>query len=266
MRHRHAFTLIELLVVIAIIALLVSILMPSLQKAKEMAKDVVCAANLHSIGYAMYLYAQDFDEQLPYYFNAYREQPFAFTTWAERIGRIPEDRIPSGDREPLPSTASILRGGYVDYRMGDKDADDVFRCPTARDQITPRSKSQSNDYSMTKQLCPDVNWDQEVRTVRLTDFKVDLVLVADGIVDRGSGDFIIRHRLRVDWRESSLGRFGPWPQQTMVAPFGARTPVDFYGHTGERSVLAFVSGKTVITKDLRAEMFYDKRLGDTSPP
>jgi hypothetical protein len=41
--------------------------------------------------------------------------------------------------------------------------------------------------------------------------------------------------------------------------------VDFYGHTGERSVLAFISGQAVIIKDLRAEMFYDKQLGETSP-
>lgn len=51
-----AFTLIELLVVIAIIALLVSILLPSLNAAKEMARNVICLSNLHGLGRAAATY------------------------------------------------------------------------------------------------------------------------------------------------------------------------------------------------------------------
>jgi len=64
-RHvKKAFTLVELLVVISIIALLVSILMPALGRAREQAKQVVCAAHLHAIGAAMITYAADNDGKL----------------------------------------------------------------------------------------------------------------------------------------------------------------------------------------------------------
>lgn len=61
----RGFTLIELLVVIAIISLLVSILLPSLTKAKELAQSAVCLSNLKSCGLTLVLYAQDHDEYYP---------------------------------------------------------------------------------------------------------------------------------------------------------------------------------------------------------
>ncbi len=63
---RHGFTLIELLVVIAIISLLVSILLPSLTKARELARRTVCAANLRSVGIAYQMYVQDHDGMGPF--------------------------------------------------------------------------------------------------------------------------------------------------------------------------------------------------------
>ena len=69
--HRDfGFTLIELLVVIAIISLLVSILLPSLQRAKEVAKTVTCAFNLCHLHYGATLYMEDSDLDHPLFLTS----------------------------------------------------------------------------------------------------------------------------------------------------------------------------------------------------
>jgi len=75
-RHgRSAFTLIELLVVIAIIALLLSLLLPALSKARLSSQGAVCMSNLRQMGISVNSYAQDFKDRVWPTFNTVNNQP-----------------------------------------------------------------------------------------------------------------------------------------------------------------------------------------------
>ena len=65
MKRQRAFTLIELLVVIAIIALLMAILLPTLQRVRKQAKAVTCRACLKQWGQILTLYAEDHESRFP---------------------------------------------------------------------------------------------------------------------------------------------------------------------------------------------------------
>ena len=63
----RAFTLIELLVVVAIIAMLIAILLPSLNKARAQARTTLCATRIGQLAKSLFLYAEDFEERFPFH-------------------------------------------------------------------------------------------------------------------------------------------------------------------------------------------------------
>ncbi len=87
---RRAFTLVELLVVISIIGLLVSLLLPSLKRARDQAKAMTCGSLLHGLGRGLHIYGVENDEWIPGRNTTGLETWIAGTPLsgaAERLGR-----------------------------------------------------------------------------------------------------------------------------------------------------------------------------------
>ena len=81
------FTLVELLVVIAIIAVLASLLLPSLRRARSTAHQAVCLSNLRQIGIAAHGYADDGNGYLPGWHSNGSDIPDGDLNWT--VGRKP---------------------------------------------------------------------------------------------------------------------------------------------------------------------------------
>ena len=122
-RLRSGFTLVELLVVIAIIALLLSILMPSLRKAKAIAARTVCSHNLKQINLAIDFYLNEHDNIYPCAEDPVSTEP-AYWLWMGRGWR---------------SFVEPYLGGGIDANNPS-----VLFCPQDR---TAKEKYESTSYS-----------------------------------------------------------------------------------------------------------------------
>jgi prepilin-type N-terminal cleavage/methylation domain-containing protein len=89
MSKRNGFTLVELLVVVSIIALLLAILLPALNRARQTAQGIACTTQLRQFGMAIHLYAQENNNYLPITWPGNNPQPRYKNWWsalAEYVG------------------------------------------------------------------------------------------------------------------------------------------------------------------------------------
>jgi prepilin-type N-terminal cleavage/methylation domain-containing protein/prepilin-type processing-associated H-X9-DG protein len=135
-----AFTLIELLVVVAIISLLIAILLPTLQRAREQTKSVICTSHLRSLGQGVVTSAAENMDRLPGGYNNPDELPNGLFPGLYRNQGI--KALMENEVRPLSyQTARRLQERQLTYRLRrmfqDSDAaansitDEVSTCPVA---------------------------------------------------------------------------------------------------------------------------------------
>lgn len=119
-KAERAFTLIELLVVIAIIALLLGILLPSLQKARDNARTVLCRNNVKQMGLASNLYSNQYQDAMvseDAYWNTPVNNRHAYPWYMSLMPFI-------GDNRPQSGELVSRRGGVQ-----------IFKCPSQKDEF-----------------------------------------------------------------------------------------------------------------------------------
>ncbi|MBI9016911.1 MAG: type II secretion system protein [Phycisphaerae bacterium] len=119
MKFRKGFTLIELLVVISIIALLVSILMPALSKARETARMTVCASNQRQLLLGVTEYSADNDGKFPRHVAHRADGSFS---WPSYLNYYVDDTSRHGNLSTPRGSMFNAMGKYIED-VG------VFLCP-----------------------------------------------------------------------------------------------------------------------------------------
>jgi prepilin-type N-terminal cleavage/methylation domain-containing protein/prepilin-type processing-associated H-X9-DG protein len=146
---RRAFTLVELLVVMAIIGVLVSLLLPAVQSARESARRTQCASNLKQNTLAVLLY-HDVNRELPPAFLPYTPGTWEYVAW---FGKV--------DDSTYPSTVDPTLGLIAPYIERTKA---VFHCPSWKGEVEPLYNGETGGYGYNQNLgtVDFSNWPQTV--------------------------------------------------------------------------------------------------------
>lgn len=125
---RRGFTLIELLVSIAIIAVLIALLLPAVQQAREAARRTQCRNNLKQIGLALHNYHDNFQTLPPGWIGVTSGQPDVSGingwSWAARL-------LPQLDQGPLSNSINFnLQVGSASNAIPRTTPLPVYRCPS----------------------------------------------------------------------------------------------------------------------------------------
>ena len=134
-RRRPGFTLIELLVVIAIIAILASLLLPTLAKAKEGGRSTVCKSNLRQLAFAALMYLDENSDYLP---------------WCGDIDRnLAPDWVFGGQPDPAVNNPVAWKKPSYGFHA---ESGSIFAYATGLSRVQPHRESETNVYKVYR--CP----------------------------------------------------------------------------------------------------------------
>ncbi|MGE0479179.1 MAG: prepilin-type N-terminal cleavage/methylation domain-containing protein [Phycisphaerae bacterium] len=235
--QRTAFTLIELLVVVAIIAVLISILLPSLHRARQQAQVAKCGANEKQVGVAIASHLAE---------NRWYPPSYYYPRTATGVVELTPESMVS-QQAPSPVEHGYLNWSYYLYGRG-QAGDGAFQCPSLEDGGHPRTNpgkeasdwesDQIDDQSRTQ--APGTLEDRQVKRVAYTPNAAVMPrnkftqalsggprvnrLVAESEIKRAA-DVILLAEFHSNWKGAATAEGGRWKSKS-------HRPVNPFFHIG----------------------------------